>query len=440
MLGNRKYVLNSYNAIDYMVLQEILEKKARNGYLIDKYKFGVIRFRKTEPKELDFSIGVYPKAKSYEGVDDSEARIYIKAQEEKGWTYAASIQNLQVFYKEKGLDIPDIDKIYQIENIRSSLKLETVSYIILGALNLFNMRSLFPLEIYRFYSNVGLFGIILLPLITFFFLYSSIANIYHIIRLKKLDDETDITYRNLSLAKVKRRISSFIGFFVFFTLIGTLILDSGMKNSLVLMTLIPLGFAFFVGFRLRDFFKGRDLDPFLKTFIMVILVFITVFASSNLTIRYYDRINSDGMVPDDVFGLKFEDLGYIIDANHTEYYDQQGSLLMPKYYSYSEYIGYQRLVTEVMVGRNENLTDYFLKKRLERMTRYYSVYWDARDFYPDYEQAFFITSIKGDAKEGGTLLIKERDSIVMFTLDKDLTHEGIIAIINEKMKDLPENW
>ena len=440
MLGNKKYTINSYTPIDYLTLEEIFEEKARKGYLVDNHKFGIIRYIKTEPLDLDFSIGVYPKSRAYEGVDDLESGVYIKAQEEKGWTHAVSISNMQVFYKEKNLDIPSIDKTYQIENIRSSLKLETISYLILGVLNLFNMRRLFPLEISNFYSNTGILGILILPIITFFLLYNGIENIVNLVRLKRQSGEDDISYRNHTLVKIKRRVFNFVGWFVLATLLITLLLDSRVEESLVFLTLLPIGVAFLIGFSLRAFFKGRDYDPFLKTFIMIILVFIAVFGTSSWTMRFYSGSQENRLTPEDVFGLTFEDLGYIIDANHSEYYDARGSILMPTYYTYYEYIGNQRLGTEVMVGKNENLTDYFLGKKLERMTSYYSEYWDAKEFYPAYEHAYFITNEEGETKEGGRLVIKEKNSIVIFTLDKDLSHEGIIAIINEKMKEIPENW
>lgn len=100
-----------------------LEKRAAEGWLLEKMGAWCWKYRRIEPKALRFAVTYFPKATQFDPYPTEGLTTFREFCAEAGWIPAADSAQLQVFYNEQPDPIPlETDPETDFENIHRSMK------------------------------------------------------------------------------------------------------------------------------------------------------------------------------------------------------------------------------------------------------------------------------------------------------------------------------
>ena len=130
-----------FSFYDHRGIAAHLEDQARKGWLLEKIGTWGWKYRRIEPKDLQFAVTYYPKASPYDPGPSEQERTLQAYCEEAGWTLAASNAQMQVFYHETPDPVPlETDAAVQVENIHAAAKRSHLpSQWLLGGLGVLQM-------------------------------------------------------------------------------------------------------------------------------------------------------------------------------------------------------------------------------------------------------------------------------------------------------------
>ena len=356
------------------------------------------------------------------------AKEYIHQQEEKGWEYVDSKESMHVFSKKLGDDLEPIDRSGQMRNIRKSIKLENTSFTLLILMNIINMWRMFPIHPSMLYSNTGLLSLIILPLISLFLLISVIENIKIWLRIRNSDDPGEYPYMNPSTVVFSRKAQALGGVMVLLLLVIVISVDSVMAGNMIILTILPVVAGMFVAYKLRGFFVGREMGTVQKTLVAFVAVFIVIGLITAINMRMISTGHGEKL-PEGYKALRLE------NPQETSF-RREGSIIAPRRYSYTEWSWGDRVSTEVTGYISDSMAEYLFQMELESYTRYVGEYWDAKEWYPEYDKAYFATFRDQDMDDGGAIFLKKDNYIVSLSMKRDLREEEMVVKINEFVNEL----
>ena len=431
-MRDKKIVIDGLSGQDYEIMETRFRNMANKGLLIEKIKFGLSFYKRIEPKDIHFAIGIYPKPKSYEKPSEEVVLAYIIAQEEKGWKHLFSKEYFHVFMNENGEALEEIDRTDQIENIKATLKLEIISFTILSLLMIYNMTRIpMGINLYNFNSNIGLVGFFILPMVMAVMALHLIYDIIRYFRIKRKKNIGEVQIKNIAGLVLFKKILliltlAFIGIFVV-----ALIADSFISGNKIFLFFLPMTIGIFVAFKLRGFFTGRNLGAVAKTIIALLVVFFVITIASAMGLSSID----DGFgkeLPKKFTALKLEDIGIEREAD-VVIFRKEGSVLMPLKYNYTEHGNFgwdssKYISTQAEKALNKDLADYIFDLELENSLRYYENLLSAKEYYSDYDKAVFLEHSERGIKE---VFLQRGEYIFSFSGDFDLQEESSIELINQ---------
>lgn len=428
MADRKRYKLEGFRLTDWKVMEDHYKNMANKGLIVEKFKWGISTYRESYPEDLDYSIGIYPQPKAYETVDKEKSIEYVDQQKEKGWNHVYSKDHLHIFSSSERDNLEPIDTSAQNDNIRKSIKLENMSFISIILLNIFNMWQSFPIHPSIFYYNTGLLSLVLMPTISIFLLISVIENIRIWLNIRGKDDIEEFPYLNPSAVLLSRKVQMIGSVLLITTLAAAVTADSVLAGNMIILTILPVLIGLFVAFKLRGFFGGRNMDTIQKTAVAFVIVFVVIGVMTIINMRLISTGFGDEL-PDDYAALRIEN-------PDTTSFRREGSIIAPTRYSYREWRRNESVSTEVTGYINGTVAEYFYGLELESDTRFMGDYWDAKDWYPDFDKAYFVTYVDQEMDDGGILFLKRDEYIVRLSMDRDLREEGVVSVINEFVDSL----
>lgn len=117
-----KYVFPAFSFFDRTGIQEFLEKKAQEGWMLEK--MGLLwKFRRIEPKQLHFAVTFFPKASAFDPAPSEQELMFREFCAYSGWVLAASSAQLQIFCNEQENPVPiETDPKMELENLHKTAK------------------------------------------------------------------------------------------------------------------------------------------------------------------------------------------------------------------------------------------------------------------------------------------------------------------------------
>ncbi|MBD5148505.1 MAG: DUF2812 domain-containing protein, partial [Oscillibacter sp.] len=119
------YRLETYYLFDHTGIQRRLEDMAAKGWLLDKLG-SLWRYRRIDPEEgkrLRFAVTYFPEASAYDPEPRDGQWDYQELCRDAGWTHAATLGQMQVFYTEAEDPVPlETDPQIQVENIHRTMR------------------------------------------------------------------------------------------------------------------------------------------------------------------------------------------------------------------------------------------------------------------------------------------------------------------------------
>ena len=170
-MRNVKYVLTPITLYDRTGICRMLESQARKGWLLEKIGAFTWKYRAVEPRPLRFAVTYSPNVSAYDPVETERELDFREFCAQDGWIFAASSNQLQIFYSEKEDPVPlDTDPELELDNIHRSMK---KSMLPVYALLLFNAAAQLAMQIVRLIrepvailsSNVSLCSLVMMALL-----------------------------------------------------------------------------------------------------------------------------------------------------------------------------------------------------------------------------------------------------------------------------------
>jgi hypothetical protein len=290
------------------------------------------------------------------------------------------------------------------------------------------MWRMFPINPSMLYSNTGLLSLIILPLISLFLLISVIENIRIWLSIRNSDDPGEYPCVNPATVVFYRKAQALGGVMVLLLLVIVISVDSILAGNMIILTILPVLAGMFVAFKLRGFFVGRDMGAVQKTLVVFAVVFIVIGLITTINMRMISTGHGERL-PEGYKALRLED-------PDTTSFRREGSIIAPRRYSYTEWRRGDRVSTEVTGYISDNVAEYLFQMELESYTRYVGEYWDAKEWYPDFDKAYFATFRDQDMDDGGAIFLKKDNYIVRLSMERDLREEEMIVRINDFVDDL----
>lgn len=432
-MDDKKIVIDGLSAQDYEILETRFKTMANEGLLIEDMKFKLSFYKKIQPKDIEFAVGIYPKAKAFDKPDERVVYDYVEAQKEKGWDHVFSRDYTHVFMNEDKKVIKDIDRTNQAENIKSILRPEIFSILFAMLINIFGLATNRGIDTYHFMSNFALVSLVIMPAIIIAATMYLIYDIFRYVRLSRIHSNDEIQIEDITGILVLRKIwSVFVAVFIAILLIS-LLADSLISGSRVVLWFIPVIIIIFAVYKLRVFFPEMSLGTTAKTWLALVGLFLLALIMSTGGI-----FTTDGgfgvELPQGYTALKLEDIGVKKDPEHISF-NREGSILMPLSYNYREESDPRRrseisVYTQVNKVINEELADYIFRLEKESSTRYFGKIISAKDYYPDYNESYFLDY--GDVERQ---VVKLQKGVYIFTFsgEIDLEEASNIELVNDKV-------
>ena len=421
-----------FTATDYFSLKDHFEEMARKGWMLEDIKFLTAIYRKIEPKELVFSVELYPKT-----AEEDDKNSFINLCEESGWKYIASSKNMLVFYSNKE------DNLIPIHT-DEKLKEKILSKAIFG--DIFR-NILFPLLLIRWfklesfnYRDLFLNTSLVLPIITILILISSLSylfgSLFWIIRAKmnvKKGKRTPKT--SYKFARV-REISIFIIYII--TILALSVDLIGIKLLLLIIILLILAFISMYILDLK--IKESTIESAKKIALLsfVALLAIYMMGESGYITRNHVKAGYIGFTCRD-FNITEPQIGM---------FTRKGSLLVPKVSTYSEIdksipevfieqfskynIGYT-IKTTYAKAINNRLAEYIFDGMVKDELKFKSEIIDIGFKFDNIDRAYLLKY--PDDKRIGKIIILRGKEVIYLKGSIDFSDKKNLEIINNKLND-----
>lgn len=108
--GDIKIVLIDFYSFEISSIETYLEKMALKGWKLEKLSNLYIKFRRTQPKSIKYTIDIVDGITAYGEADSAVVLEYREKLGSIGWNYCCEYNNLQIFYKEYATEKKSISK------------------------------------------------------------------------------------------------------------------------------------------------------------------------------------------------------------------------------------------------------------------------------------------------------------------------------------------
>ena len=139
-MRNVKYKLFFFSMYDHTGICKHLENRAAKGWMLEKITSLGWVYRRTEPKNGQFSVTYYPKASEFDPELTEGQQLYQEFTAKSGWQFICSSAQMQVFYTEQENPTPiETDPVIQVDNIHNAAKkgflLSYFLFLFIGIMN-----------------------------------------------------------------------------------------------------------------------------------------------------------------------------------------------------------------------------------------------------------------------------------------------------------------
>lgn len=122
-MKEKKRCLAHFTFYDRTGIQKFLEKKAAQGWLLEKIAPVFWIFRRIEPKKVHFAVTYFSKASIYDPEPTEQQRIFQAFCEYSGWKLSGIHGPLQIYYNEAEDPVPiETDPRMELKTIHASAK------------------------------------------------------------------------------------------------------------------------------------------------------------------------------------------------------------------------------------------------------------------------------------------------------------------------------
>lgn len=436
---NFKIENNYINITNYPYLERHFEKRAREGWMIRRIIAGnIFIYKKTEPKDLDFSISPYEVESFFSRKSKADLEEFQAVSKYVGWDFATKTYDLHIYYKnkeDKALDL-ETDEEETFNTLERIAKRYEISHYLLTAYILFMSWRI----IGGIFNNINAMKDGLQQILVIILPLGLMLGIYHMIDLnrflkrnkKNLDEGLPLEFDNKG--KVVYQILFFIFYLALIAFISYIFyLGFILKNRIFLIGLLPVVLGASFGFLYKYIIKPWRKGTGTKVLIFILGTLVTIFIVVSLVFYAIDSLMDDRRIEEtkDLRVLTIEDFPETGEEDYGDFY-QNSSFLIPVSYEYSSYYKDSYVNTEYSKALNESLAKSLVERYIRQAenairgqlsydTAYYlenNIYQDRLGFYGITEEDFARIK-KNDRKKAKDEMIKISQEKSIIPADKN---------------------
>lgn len=131
MMKNKKWEIPMFSFYDHTGMERHLEKRARQGWLLEKMSGFGWTYRRIPPQSLSYTVSFFNQESLYEPEPSEQRQTFQEFCEHAGWKLAASSPWAQVFYNDRLDPIPiETDPELELASIHRAAKKALPAYIL----------------------------------------------------------------------------------------------------------------------------------------------------------------------------------------------------------------------------------------------------------------------------------------------------------------------
>lgn len=130
-MKQKKWELPLFSFYDHTGMERHLEKRARQGWLLEKMSGLGWIFRRIPPQPLAFTVSYFDQGSLYEPEPSEQRQSFQEFCEHAGWQLAAASPWLQVFYNDRPAPVPiETDPALELASIHRAAKKMLPAYLV----------------------------------------------------------------------------------------------------------------------------------------------------------------------------------------------------------------------------------------------------------------------------------------------------------------------
>lgn len=286
----KKRVIFNFLPYEYRSLEEYLEKMAVKGWILEDINGHILKFKKSEPKKLRYSVDIMDSISFLDGKDNEEALEYREYCKKAGWEFICGSDKKQIYCSEEQRNRIDIhtDEVEKFNTIAKA----SFKYV---CLNLITLISVFITQYIGtigdndanfLASLVSLSGLILSSIFLIHEILGIATFLAFIINGKiSLNKGRKIKYNYKKVVLVRRSL-----YFIFFMLLPILVLsfaieyDINMLKIFIVMIVLIFLYSYIINFIKNKNYENGKIIIIITHFIMTILTLIIITSVMSYTI------------------------------------------------------------------------------------------------------------------------------------------------------------
>jgi hypothetical protein len=314
--------------------EEYLELMAEKGWLLQSVKGNFYKFKKTELKNIKYSVDVLQKISMFDHKDSDEAVEYREYCKAAGWNYVCQLGKIQIFYTQDDKKTISIhtDEEEKFKSVFKASLYNMGSQFFITLLFIFNLyMQLFIGDIgFALTSNMGVFGTVGMGSLILMNSIGFIIFLLWVIKVKaKLRKGKGMNYSNYRQVKKKNilRVSfAVIYLFVFLKFLIFNNLDSKGFNIIFLIILcIPMIIMMYV----RKFINKKRYSKNINRGIMIGSVVVSTYLVLMIVVST-TLLGSESLqdgVPTQTVNLTFNDFRFVENNDESPYINFDKSII-----------------------------------------------------------------------------------------------------------------
>lgn len=403
-------------------IEEYLEEKALEGWMLSDIRCGLFIFKKSPPAKYKFAVDNFT-----DNIKIGSEREYIEYCEAGGWTYLCStFGKYFVFYTEDENTTPiQTDEEIVIKKVRKSILINMIYYIFLVTMLVYN--SIFQ-KGYLFFSEISnnnsLFVMMGLLVLVFFLIFDTIRDGLWYFKSKKAfklgEDIKYISYKSFKIKNAYENIGLSMCILMILNLIGDEINNVAYIYMSILSFLLSIFIIKFVHITLS---KYKKVSKILGTIIFAVGLFLSV----NIILTGKDMVNYV-RDPNQPVIMSINDFEDIKIKKTNLYYARSESFLASNYkYYYDEFnnVEYYDYISEPSKG----YFDYEICKSkyewvLDKIFHSYLKFYKYHDYVEVKDKDWGAIKVYKNNKEKNGYLLRYKDRVISVSGSIDFTKEN----------------
>lgn len=279
----KKWVIFNFLPYEYESLEEYLEKMAFKGWVLEDISRCYLKFKKSNPKKLRYSVDILDSISFLDGKDTDRALEYREYCNEAGWDFVCESEKIQIYCSEENSERINIhtDEIEKFNIIRKASLKYILIKIITAVLLLFSqyISTIGSNDGHFLASPLALGSLTFVVIFSVYEIISLITFITFIIKGKKaISSNKSLSYDFKAIVLIKRVIYNILSLVLIIALI-VFVMQSGLNyfKLLIIVIVIAIVSNYILSFIKNKNYKNRKIIiPIVYIVLSLVIIIIII--------------------------------------------------------------------------------------------------------------------------------------------------------------------